>query len=320
MDALTQYRSLYRLLAASQRVLVVGHKKPDGDAIGASTALYRWLKAQNKDVVLFCLDAPGPAFRFLENFHDFTTDPAVFDASYDAIVVLDSGDLRYCGIDQLVHHLPLGYQIINIDHHPTNQGYGDFNLVLTEASSTSEIIYRFLMGNGQAIDSATATSLMTGILFDTHYFSNAATKPESMDAVSKLTAAGARASEIGRALYLNKDAKILQLWGCALSRLHHNQANDIAVTYLKTEDMVRAGVGPAATEGIANFLSTVCGGAETILILTQADENLIKGSFRSVKRDVTKLAKLLGGGGHKLAAGFAIPGRIVETEYGVKIV
>jgi len=320
MDASTQYRSLYRLLAACQRVLVVGHKKPDGDAIGASTALYHWLKTQGKDSILFCMDAPGPAFRFLDHYHDFTTDPAVFDAAYDAVVVLDSGDLRYCGIDQLVSRLPTGYRTINIDHHPTNTSYGDFNLVMPEVSSTSEIIYRFLTANGQAMDQTLATSLMTGILFDTHYFSNAATKHESLSAVSRLSAAGARATEIGRALYLNKDAKTLQLWGCALSRLRYSQAHDIAVTYLKTEDLARAGVGPAATEGIANFISTVCGGAETILILTQTDENLIKGSFRSVKRDVTKLAKLLGGGGHKLAAGFAIPGRIVETENGVKIV
>ena len=69
-------------------------------------------------------------------------------------------------------NLPAGYQLVNIDHHITNRCFGDFNLVMPEASSASEILYRFFAANEQTIDAAMATSLMTGVLFDTTYFKN----------------------------------------------------------------------------------------------------------------------------------------------------
>ena len=320
MDAVSSYKSLLDLLAQTQRVLVVAHKKPDGDALGASTALYRWLTQQGKQATIFCLDAPGAAFAYLDHFYDFTHDQKVFGMAYDTVVVLDSGDLGYCGIDALMPNLPAGYRLLNIDHHVTNRHFGDFNLVVTEASSTSEILYRFFAANDQTIDAAMATSLMTGVLFDTTYFSNQGTKPESLEAVSKCVAAGARTSEIAHGLYKNKDTATLQLWGAALGRLQFNPRFNLAATYLKAEDFALANKTFGETDGISNFLGMICGEAEALLILTQIDKDHIKGSFRSVKTDVSKIAKLLGGGGHKLAAGFSLKGNIIETEKGFRIV
>lgn len=315
-----KHRKLFDLLNGYNRLLLVCHQKPDGDTLGAGTALAHWLKSLNKDVTLFCLDKPGSGYLFLDHAEEFTNNPSVFELSQEAVVVLDSGSLPYAGIHKLLGKLPQTPFVINIDHHKSNAMYGDLNIVSETASSTSEIIADFFKINSQKLDPAIATSLMTGVMNDTTYFTNAATNTHSIELTSEFLMAGARSSEVAKAMFKNKDAKTLNLWGAALSRLRHNQKYNLATTYLKQEDLATAGVTAGATEGLINFLNAICGGAETIMVLTQADDNLIKGSFRSVKTDVMKFAKLLGGGGHKLAAGFSIPGRIVETEQGIKIV
>lgn len=313
-------RKLFELLTGYNRLLLACHQKPDGDTLGAGTALAHWLKQLGKEVTLFCLDKPGQTYSFLDHTGEFTSDPSIFESAYDAIVVLDSGTLTYAGIHKLMDKMPGDPMVINIDHHKSNAQYGHFNLVDETASSTSEIIADFFKVNGQKLDAAMATSLMTGIMNDTTYFTNAATNIHGMELTSELLAAGARSSEVAKAMFKNKDAKTLNLWGSALARLKHNPRLNLAVTYLKQEDLAKAGANPSATEGLINFLNAICGGAETIMVLTQANEDTIKGSLRSVKTDVSKIAKLFGGGGHKLAAGFTIPGRIVETERGIKII
>lgn len=315
-----QHHKLFDLLAGKSRLLVVAHQKPDGDTLGATTAMTHWLNKQGKDVTLFCLDKPLPHFSFLDHFHDFTSDPKVFDLQYDALVVLDCSTLPYAGIHKLVEKLPAGYLTINIDHHNSNDLFGDFNLVDETASSTAEIVADFFKVNNQTIDAAMATSLMVGIMNDTTYFTNAATSIHSMELTSELLSAGARSSEVAKAMFKNKNAKTLNLWGKALARLKHNPELNLATTYLKQEDLAKADTNAGATEGLINFLNTICGGAESIMVLTQANEDTIKGSLRSVRTDVSKIAKLFGGGGHKLASGFTMPGRIVETEKGIKIV
>jgi phosphoesterase RecJ-like protein len=315
-----KHYKLFELFAGMDRLLLVCHQRPDGDTLGAGTALAHWLKSQGKEVSLFCLDLPKPAYAFLDHANEFTNDPKIFENNFDALVVLDSGTLAYAGIQKFKDQIPRGTFVINIDHHKDNAQFGDFNLVDAVASSTSEIIADFLKINGQRLDTALATSLMIGIMNDTNYFTNAATDIHSIELTAEFLTAGARSSEVAKAMFKNKDTETLNLWGMALARLQHNEKFNLATTYLKQEDLVKAKVDSGAIEGLINFLNAICGGAESILVLTQAGDNLIKGSFRSVKSDVTRLAKLVGGGGHRLAAGFNIPGRIVETDKGVKII
>ncbi|MDD2786261.1 MAG: DHH family phosphoesterase [Patescibacteria group bacterium] len=320
MNLSEKYVQLFELLKDCNSLLLAAHQKPDGDALGSSTALGHWLLAQGKNVTFFCKDKPAKSYSYLNHYLDFTDDPKVFDEKYDVLIVLDSGTLNYCGIDQSVGRLSPGCKVINFDHHKTNDGFGDLQLVDATASSTSEMVAMFLKTNSQPVDSAIATSLMTGIMFDTSYFSNAATQGQSFSVVGDLLAAGARTSDIAQVLLKNKEAGKLKLWGIALSRLKYNSKYDLAFTYIKQEDFVLAEAGQNATEGMINFLNGVCGDAEIIMLLTQKDDNTIKGSFRSIKTDVSKIAKALGGGGHKNAPGFTIQGKIVETEKGVRVV
>lgn len=313
-----QFGRVHEAIRRANRILLVAHKKPDGDTLGSSSSVFNWLLREGKDVTAFCLDAPPKVFRYLDNVHRYTNDPAVFDRTYDLVIVFDSGDLRYCGVDQFIHRIPQGYVLVNLDHHVTNVNFGHINIVLLDASSTAEVVHRFYEANNIFIDPKMATSLLTGLLTDTTSFSNAATNPVTVDAASKLLAAGARHMDIVKHLMHDKTVDSLKLWGIVLSRLRYDTKHDVVSTYLLNTDSTN--VSTDIIEGVSNFLNAVTQGTDTVLFLRELPDNQIKGSFRSVNRDVSKVARLMGGGGHKKAAGFTVKGHIEETPNGPKIV
>lgn len=317
MNATHLLGQLHDALIKAKRVLLVAHKKPDGDTLGSSSAVLNWLIREGKDVTAFCADAPPATFHYLDNVHRYTNDPTVFDAAYDVVVVFDSGDLEYCGIASHAPRLPKGHLLANVDHHISNKQFGDLNIVLTDASSTAEIIHAFFTSNRVWTDDRMATSILTGLLTDTGFFSNPATTTASINAASDLIACGARHTDIIRSILHHQRIDVLKLWGLMLSRLHRNKAGNLATTYLLVSDGIKNAM---MTDGMSNFLSSVIGDTDTILMLTELPTGEIKGSFRSISRNVMKIAKILGGGGHKLAAGFTIPGRINVTENGPRVI
>ncbi len=320
MENQRAYQRLHDLLNGKNRFLIAAHQKPDADTLGASTALAHWLIKQGKEVTIFCKDLPGRQHAYLDHYFEIQNKPEVFKKEYEAVIILDSGTLEYCGVSELMENLPNNPLTINIDHHATNTNFADFNLVDKDAGSTSEIIGLFFEHNHLIIDSAMATSIMAGILSDTSYFTNAASNATNLNLTGKLIASGARSTEIAQSLLKNKDTKILRLWGTALARLKIIPRLGLAVTYLKIDDLQQAGVGAEATEGISNFLGGACGEVEATMILTETNDNHVKGSIRSIKKDISKIAQAVGGGGHKLASGFKIQGKILETAKGIKIV
>jgi phosphoesterase RecJ-like protein len=302
----------------ADRILLVAHKKPDGDTLGSSSSVLNWLLREGKQVEVFCADLPPQMYRYIDNIHRYTADPNIFAQKFDLVLVFDSGDLRYCGIDQFVPNLPKPYTLVNFDHHATNNFFADINLVITEASSTAEVIFRLYEEGDIALDPKMATSLLTGLLTDTSNFSNAATNPKAMEAASKLLSAGARFQDVLTHTLHDKSIDTLKVWGLMLSRLRHNPTYDVVSTYIRTQDL--GGLSKDIVEGASNFLNAVTSGTDTILVLHELPNGTVKGSFRSVNRDISAVAKLLGGGGHKKAAGFTVAGRIEETMDGPRIV
>mgnify|MGYP000033816708 CR=1 FL=1 len=128
------FRELFEAIRQSQRILLVAHKKPDGDTLGSSSSMLNWLLREGKQVNVFCLDVPPPVFRHIDNLHLYTNDPIVFEQTYDLVIVFDSGDLRYCGVDTFFPKLPTGYFLVNLDHHITNTNFANLNIVITEAN------------------------------------------------------------------------------------------------------------------------------------------------------------------------------------------
>lgn len=303
----TELKRAHETIRNAKRVLIVADERPDADSIGASSAVLNWLLQEAKNVRAFC-PAPIPrTLHFLDQVHRFTNDTHTLKKPFDVILTFDAPNLELCGIQEALLH---EHHLIVFDHHPTNKRYGHTNIVHEHASSTAELVHRFFEVNGIEISSAVATSLLAGVLFDTRHFSNSGTTPSSLETAGALISRGARVSEILRHTLKNKSAEILRLWGLALSRLHRHPSLGIVTTYIQLADLTHVPGGDEAMDGISNFLNAVCGGADTMLVLREVEGNKVKGSLRSITRDVSALAKLFGGGGHIRASGFTVPGRI----------
>ncbi len=312
------FHALHAAIQQSSRILLCAHQKPDGDTLGASSSVLNWLIREGKDVRAFCASHVPPEFRYLDQIHRYESDPAVFNESFDLIIVFDSGDLRYCGIEEFVLGISERPPIANIDHHHTNARYGDMNLVDTEASSTAEIVGRFYDACGIDVDHRMATSVLTGLITDTGNFSNGATNARALHIASRMIERGGRHRDIHEHVNNRHTIPSLRLMGRVLHRLRSHPTHDIAVTYIRAEDTKNLPEGSAS--GISNFLQGNLGEHETVLVLHETEDGYVRGSLRSMSKDISKLAGLFGGGGHTKASGFRIRGRIEETPQGPKIV
>ncbi len=308
-------KQIYQVIQDAKNILLVPHQNPDGDALGSSTAFAKWLRQENKTYSFFCATPFQPKFSYLfagEKVH--TCADVWIKEPIDVLVVFDSGDLRYAGIASYVEKMDKKPIIINIDHHATNESYGDYNLVVSSSSSTCEMIYRFFLENKIQITADMATSLLTGLITDTDNFTNSATSPFSLSMASALVAAGGHFYHIKETVYHGTTLGALSVWGIALSRLYHQKDLNLVYTYLTLEDIKNAQATETEIEGIANFLNSLNEG-DYSLTLKEKTPNVFKGSFRTTRNDldVSAYAKALGGGGHKKAAGFVVEGTITEA-------
>lgn len=306
-------KQINNALIGAKKVLIIPHQHPDGDALGSMSALAEHLRAVGKPFAVFCATPVSPRWQFIPNAQLVSQDESHFvDPQIDTVVVLDSGDLRYAGIaENIAGHRAA---VINIDHHPTNEKYGHLNLVVPTASATAEILYYFFKHNNASINAAMATALLSGIVTDTGNFTNAATTESALFVASDLLRRGANLRLIINETVKNQSVPALKLWGAALARLNKDEKQDITYTFLTRRDFIEHGADESEGEGIANFLNNLSG-SKIMVILRETDAGQIKGSLRTTRDDVdvSVIAKKLGGGGHKKAAGFTAVSTIDEV-------
>jgi phosphoesterase RecJ-like protein len=275
-----------------------------------------FLKNNNKKYLAFCATPVAPKLSFVPHSTAIETDPILWhNETFDLIVVFDSGDLRYAGVAKYIEALPKKPFIVCFDHHATNEQYGNLNLVIPTAASTTEILYRFYTYNKIQIDRVMATCLLTGLMTDTDSFTNAATSASALSIGSELIKLGGDIHMIKDGVWKDKSVSTLKLWGKILSRLAHHEKHDVVYTYLTQDDLNEHHVGDTETEGIANFLNNLKDGRCALILKELPDGAGVKGSFRTTRNDtdVSKIAKALGGGGHKKAAGFSLASTIDEA-------
>jgi phosphoesterase RecJ-like protein len=308
MESYTHKR-IYDLLVAARRPVLVADERVDGDSLGSALALADFLKARGvRAPVLVSAQVPAK-YRFLPGADLCTADASVLhDARVDLVVILDCSDAGY--IDRLYASRPPGLPasrppVINIDHHATNPRYGDMNQVVVSSPATAEVVYRFFRENNVVPSRDAATCLITGICFDTTVFSNSATNQRAFEAASDLMMGGARIQEVVRNVYQNRSVEVLRIWGKALERLRGHGDRSAVATFVTRADMEEAGVSEDEVEGLSNFLNLVTD-AETLFVFREGSDGSVKASMRSSGPDVSAVAKAMGGGGHRKAAGFTV--------------
>ncbi len=308
------YKSIFAEIDRAQHVMLCMHRKPDGDTAGSTLAMSHYLDSIGRSNTVFCIDALPHSLQFLPGYQKVTSDPHVWDpqhAAFDLVIVFDSGDLHYNGAEPYVSANRGHIRIVNIDHHITNTHFGDVNLVLP-ASSTCEIVHG-LLESVHGLNREIATCLMTGLITDTGGFTNLATSASSIDTASHLLQKGVNLHSITKQTLQNRSVATLRLWGRALERLS-THSSGLITTVITQKDIAECGASDVAVEGVANFLNTLdhTGLAKGVLVLSESQYGVVKGSLRSTHPliDVSKLATLFGGGGHKKAAGFSVAGHL----------
>ncbi len=313
-------QKLQSSLTEAQKILITSHKNC-GDATGSVIATMLALKAQGKKVTMF-LPAPVPTiFRFLPYSEIIIYDPEKINlAEFDLLFCVDAAEIAMTGLADKWQQRPLDLITINLDHHHTNPGYGEVNIVYKQASATTIILYDWFKQVEIPITREMATCLLTGILTDTGSFSNPGTTATSLQAAAEMLLKGARVNKIFEQIIRNKSINDLKLWGRALERLYVNEELGLVTTVITQQDIDELAIDNESLEGIANFLNDLSGFSAT-LVLKEQNDGTIKGSLRTTRDDidVAELAKLFGGGGHQKAAGFSIKGRLLETPNGWQI-
>ncbi len=291
-----------------QKILLMIHEDPDGDTLAGTIALFSTLKDLGKDVQMVCKDPIPKPFLFLKESQKIKKD--ILFGDFEVIVVIDCGDLRRTGFaDRLKKFSRIRKNLINIDHHPKNDLWkiANINFVDQKVSSASELVWQILKKLDVKITREIATAVLTGIYTDTGGFKHSNTTPETLKVSSELLNMGAKLKEITRNVALNKSVASLRLWGVALSRLRKNQDLQIVSSVITRQDLADCGATYFDLAGVVNLMNSIPDSKATILFF-ETPEGQIRASLRTEKDsvDVSGIAKLFGGGGHKKAAGFTI--------------
>lgn len=306
------FNKVYHLILSSNNILLAAHRNPDGDAFGCLVALMNCLDRFDKKYIVF---TPGPVksdFEFLNKFEHVGYEiGALGNQNFDLILIVDSGDFGHVGLNDYMYSLGHRPVVVNIDHHDSNHYFGDVNIVSTDSSSSAEIIYNLFKANNIQVNPEIATALLLGILTDTDRFQTSSVNSNSIRVAGELLLKGARLGQINKHIFKSRPFQNLKLLGTALDHINFNEKYKTAFTVLGMDDFERAQT--RETYGLANLLQNI-EGARTTLILRQLPGGYIKGSLRTNRQDIdlTRLATLFNGGGHRQAAGFMLKGRLVK--------
>jgi phosphoesterase RecJ-like protein len=296
------------LIRGANRILIITHISPDGDAIGSLLGMGHLVRQLHKEEVVLALDDGVPEkYGFLPGAADIVRSA---EGSFDLILILDCSDDRRGG-QVLQSNWLEGIPLINIDHHITNTEFGTINIVRVDAAATAQIIYWLAEAWGLKVDDDVALCLLTGLVTDTLCFRTSNVTPKVMEDAAALMEAGADLSTITRQAVNRKSYEAIRYWGAMLQTVHLEERVIWAVASNGTRQ--RAGYRSNGDASLVTFLATAWE-ADIALTLAETDEGRIEVSMRAKPGfDVSGVALELGGGGHPAAAGATVDGPLEEA-------
>ena len=304
------------LLEKSENVLLATHTKPDGDALGSLIALGLSLMARKKRVTLYNESATPAVYRFLPKV-DLITSELGDPAAYDTAVILDCSDLGRVGSQAAV--IGAVPTVINIDHHVTNNQFGDHQLIDTKASSTAEIVYRLIGELGTPITPTIAYAIYTGILTDTGSFRFQNTTEEAFAICTEMIKAGVEPFRVASHVYGTYTLGRVRLLNMVLDSIEVSANGKLSLMAITQSMLQKTGTQPSDVTGLIDYARQIEDVKVAVLIQETFNfdvppvggerqyHNRFQVSLRSDGTvDVSTIATMFGGGGHKSAAGFSI--------------
>ncbi|MBW7904348.1 MAG: bifunctional oligoribonuclease/PAP phosphatase NrnA [Phycisphaerae bacterium] len=300
-------------IRSAKRVALIGHVTPDADSLGAMAGL--WLALPELGKHPFAALPTGTVSRRLEYLvrHAGMRGASPADLQRcDLAITLDTARDRRVNVEGKLESLP-GVPVLNIDHHSTNTGFGRWNWVEPQRSSTSEMVYELLLALGCQLTPTVATVLYAGIHSDTHGFSLSNTTARSLEVAHRLAASGARVHEVCERLNRSLARGEFELLKVIFANTRVSPDGRLAWSSASHDEIVATGCGPSDVDDQVEVPRRI-EGIRAALLFTEGDPGKVRINFRGEgPTDVLALAQQFGGGGHRSSAGAMLSGSLADV-------
>ncbi len=297
-------------LQRANRILIVSHVRPDGDAVGSLLGLGLALQMAGKTVQMVLVDGVPASESHLSGADQVRSKP---EGTFDLTVVVDCSDLERVG--QALNGY--GAPDLNIDHHITNLNFARLNLVQPGAASTAEMLAEFIPVWNLPLSPEVVSALLTGIITDTLGFRTSNVSPKTLRIAAGLVEAGGNLHDLYFHSLIQHSYPAVRYWGQGLSKIQRD--GRIVWTTLTAADRRVAGYSGCDDADLINVVSAI-DETDVSIIFIEQNPSLVKVSWRSQPGfDVSQIALGFGGGGHRAAAGAEIKGSLDQVQERVLI-
>ncbi|MEE9555221.1 MAG: bifunctional oligoribonuclease/PAP phosphatase NrnA [candidate division Zixibacteria bacterium] len=291
-----------------KRFLITSHQDPDGDSLGSQIALYHALRNMGKEVIIANQGIMPSKYNFMDpdGIVKFESGPLEFDP--ECVFVLECPSLERTGfVEKLI---PGSATILNIDHHPDNEEYGDVNLIDVDSSAVGETLYLIFEKGNVPITREIAVALYAAIISDTGRFRFSSTTSRCMLIASKLVESGADPKFISDKISSNLAPETIKLLGHTLAGLKLDKNGKIGYVAIDSHSLIESGADIENSEGFVDMILSISG-IHIGILFKELNRDRVKVSVRSQNGcDAAAFAKIFDGGGHVNAAGFAQDGSL----------
>ena len=313
MGMMNTHREIAEKIALPDEMAVISHMRPDGDAVGSTLALGLALKALGKRVHMWIEDAVPERFSFLEGASLIINPPDTLPEHVECVICVDCGEPKRLGDTgrSLVESAPF---TINIDHHETNTLYGDMNLVEGGAAACACVLVPLLDALGALITPAVAQALYVGLSTDTGSFQYGNTTAQDMRLAARLIECGVEVGDTNRRIYQEFPAGAFAVQREVLNNMVIEENGQLVHYSMPAGKCAELGVGREETKDLVDIIR-VLQGARIAVIFEDVENGLIRISLRSKDPAirVNDVAAQFGGGGHAMAAGIRVRGKLDEV-------
>ena len=300
------------VLRSQQTFAVLSHVRPDGDALGSQLGLGLSLSKLGKKVMVRNEDGLLEKYSFLPG-GEFLQTPLSEAQDFDVAIALDTATQSRLGTStELVRSAKTW---INIDHHPSNPGYGDLVYIDATAPATGQILFELITSQGLPMDTAIAENLFVAISTDTGSFQYPNTTARTFEIGAALVGCGVDVGRVSQLLYESYPRRRTELLRELLGTMRFEAGGKIAAFSLSLKVAADLGAKPEDNEGLIDHIRAIQGVIVAIFFEELADGK-VRVSMRSKSEevDVGAICQKFGGGGHKLAAGTRVRGTLPEAE------
>lgn len=303
-----QFKKALDLIKSAKKIFLTTHEGTDGDDLGSALAMLGYIKQLGKEARLVVKGGVPKNLIFLPDSNEVEHQFENLDE--DLVITFGCNKMDRTGFKQLQ---TITQPVINFDHHPDNANFGEVNVVDPAAAAVAELVYYFLVFAEAELSKNMATCILTGIFTDTGGFKHANTSAETLGIASELLKKGARIDKIALQTMGRKRPSAIKAWSKGLENARFDPEKKMVFSVLTEGDLKDIGATDEDLDGFVELLNNMPQ-ARFALFLRQ-DGDIVKGSLRSEpdkKVDVSKIARSFGGGGHKLASGFKINGKLTR--------